>query len=749
MRPIALLPAFLCTTLLPAVAQQREPGKAAPEPTIRTTAEEVLLDMVVRDRKGRLIRDLRPADLEVYEEGARQAIKSFRFVESASAGEASAEAMPAAGASAQPQSAAPKTFASPAEVRLVSLVFDRLSSPDARRLARDAAAAFVNTELGTDTLAGLFVLDARLSVLQPYTHDRELLLRKIDLVSQGGQALFRSQPDPLQKQIDSTLSKGGAAGSLAGGGIDNSGPPQGLAAMTAATQHSGLRQPPVPGAFETVAAPAEVSGTRPFLDMLARVIELESRVLQRNFDRTNLYSLANLIREQRALPGRKTMLFFSEGLRVPLETSCELRAAISEANRANVTIYSFDARGLSPYLNFEGRNELAAATATSAALVFNVYENDFRIFERSEAALSAGSQAGMRDLAESTGGFLVANTNNLAVPIHRIMEEARIHYELSYVPKSRVYDGRFRKIEVKPLRAGISVHTRDGYYAVPLLPRQTVFPYELPLLEAINSDPQPRTFGFHVEALEFRQGPGLAQAVAVFEVPRGSFTLAKRPDEKAYRTRMSFVALVRDSSGQIVQKITRDIALMVPVDRRDAFERGNLIFTAPFLAAPGTYTMDAGVWDGEGMRVSVARKQVRLRSSPGLALSDIVLARQVQGLEEKPDPTDPLQFEDKVVTPAISGVFRKRIHTELSLFCAVYPEPAAKENPELKIEFIKDGQPAMSTSATLSLPADGSAVPYLARFKTADFAPGDYEAAVTVRHGGATAAGRAHFSVEP
>jgi hypothetical protein len=48
--------------------------------TLRSNSHEVLLDMVVRDKHEKLVRDLKPEDVEVYENGVRQQIKSFRLI---------------------------------------------------------------------------------------------------------------------------------------------------------------------------------------------------------------------------------------------------------------------------------------------------------------------------------------------------------------------------------------------------------------------------------------------------------------------------------------------------------------------------------------------------------------------------------------------------------------------------------------------------------------------------------------------
>ena len=47
---------------------------------IRSSVREVLLDVVVRDARGRLVNNLKPGDIAVYEDGVRQDVRSFRLV---------------------------------------------------------------------------------------------------------------------------------------------------------------------------------------------------------------------------------------------------------------------------------------------------------------------------------------------------------------------------------------------------------------------------------------------------------------------------------------------------------------------------------------------------------------------------------------------------------------------------------------------------------------------------------------------
>src|SRR6185369_3018493 len=50
------------------------------EEVVRVRSNEVRLDVVVKDKKGRPIRDLKNTDFEVFEDGVPQKVESFRFV---------------------------------------------------------------------------------------------------------------------------------------------------------------------------------------------------------------------------------------------------------------------------------------------------------------------------------------------------------------------------------------------------------------------------------------------------------------------------------------------------------------------------------------------------------------------------------------------------------------------------------------------------------------------------------------------
>ena len=171
----------------------------APDVVIRSSVREVLLDVVVRDAHGKLVNNLKPEEVAVYEDGVRQDVRAFRLVagsevrleDERQAAEAKAAGTQAAAAS--PTVAAPRPALNPLRtVNLVCLVLNDLTaaSPGAslanptRPFAFEAARKFINNQLRPNTFIGIFTLDASgLRPVYPFSNDRERLLKAAELAS--------------------------------------------------------------------------------------------------------------------------------------------------------------------------------------------------------------------------------------------------------------------------------------------------------------------------------------------------------------------------------------------------------------------------------------------------------------------------------------------------------------------------------------------------------------------------------------
>src|SRR5215813_4102186 len=71
---------FIIVPLFTIKLQCQAAGQQEKSDTIKIRSTEVFVDAVVSDRKNRLIGDLGQQDFEVYEDGVRQEITSFRVV---------------------------------------------------------------------------------------------------------------------------------------------------------------------------------------------------------------------------------------------------------------------------------------------------------------------------------------------------------------------------------------------------------------------------------------------------------------------------------------------------------------------------------------------------------------------------------------------------------------------------------------------------------------------------------------------
>jgi hypothetical protein len=441
-------------------------------------------------------------------------------------------------------------------------------------------------------------------------------------------------------------------------------------------------------------------------------------------------ALQQLIQAQAKLPGRKTVIYFSEGLIVPPEQPERLRAVVSAANRANIAFYTVDPSGL------DTMSRVRLSSMTTRAI--NAVD------QGGAAVKPTNYQDNLRTLAEDTGGFAIDNTNDARVPLRHAMEEVRAHYEAAYAPTSSNYDGHFRTIEVRVHRPGIHLQSRKGYFALPMLDGVSLAPFEASALTALNSQPSPHAFDFHAGVLTFRAGSQATECRAVFSVPSRALHFTEDAKAKLFRIRVEFLALVKDDEDQVVRKISRDLPFQAPMDKRAEFERGEVTVTLPLRLPPGRYHVEAVAYDTEGEAAST-RKISLVVPSAG-RLSDLVLVRSFQPAGEDRDATDPLESAAGKVTPELNATVSKSSGAAEGVYFVLYPGPGA--SPEVGLAISRDGKAV--TSARVSLPAaeaDGS-FRVLSGIPFSGFDPGVYEVTVTAAQGGATARRTAVIEVQ-
>jgi hypothetical protein len=467
---------------------------------------------------------------------------------------------------------------------------------------------------------------------------------------------------------------------------------------------------------------------------------------------SSLFSLLALSRQQQRLAGRKTILFFSEGIEVPPSLEHVLRTAISEANRANVSVYAVDARGLTDTRRLESTREtLEQAAAASRGQMASggvgaVTREQVFALETAESALRMDVQGALQDLAEGTGGTLIADTNDVGSAIRRAVGDMRGYYEVVYAPTNAEYDGRFRRIEVRTSRPGLTVQARSGYFAVPPGEGTATFPYEVDLLRALRTFPLPEAFT--VRTLPFRFGPegeGIRHTLVV-EIPLFGIAFERDPRGDTDRAHFSILAVVRDQTGLVVQKLSEDSPLFLPGGQREALKRGNAVFVRSFAVPPGRYTLETAVVDQLARRYSARRSALTIeRPPPGLSVSDVAFIKRREpvpaGALASPDPFR--QGETRLV-PWVS---EPRVGPEDSLSVLVVAYPPRPERTDVLLELVRDGELVSQSLSELPAPDTAGRAPFTAPVPTGELRPGRYAVRLLLKQGGLVAQREAHFVV--
>jgi len=317
MKALFSLLLIACVGVPPALVFGQTPTAQDQDDVIRVRSNEVRLDVVVKDKKGRPIRDLKAGDFEVLEDGVPQKVESFRFVT-----REGGLSVVIPGATDTKSATAPTTNP-PAPKRstpaVTALVFDRLS-PEARALAKKAGLAYAQEGMAAGDFTGVFGIDQTLRTVQNFTDDPQLVKDAVESVTGTAISNYNSNAGKMRDNVeranalDQQIASASGAASAAGAARDSAG----------ANAASGDI--------------ASASIAQKLLEMETQMLDHYERLERDQQGFATINSLLAVISPMQNLPGRKTIIFFSEGLKLPPSVVQKFPSVINAANRANVSI---------------------------------------------------------------------------------------------------------------------------------------------------------------------------------------------------------------------------------------------------------------------------------------------------------------------------------------------------------------------------------------------------------------------------
>jgi VWFA-related protein len=137
-----------------------------------------------------------------------------------------------------------------------------------------------------------------------------------------------------------------------------------------------------------------------------------------------------------------------------IDNQQRIRTIYDQANRANVSFYPIDPRGLVVF-----DESIVPNAGVGAGLFANP-----TLSPTKDNAQVVGRSNSLRGLAEATDGLAIVGSNDIEKGFKRITDDLSSYYLLGYYSTGRL-DGRFHSIRVRVKRPGVEVRARRGYLA--------------------------------------------------------------------------------------------------------------------------------------------------------------------------------------------------------------------------------------------------------------------------------------------
>jgi VWFA-related protein len=698
---IALL-CLLLTTVSVALGQQPTPSPSPePDEVLRINTELVQTDLMVFDKSGRFVDDLKPEQLELRVDGKPQPIVFFDRV---TAGSASEEA----------QLAAARGVARPADDKIkasvgvldrgrivVFFVDDLHLIPDSLRRTKKTLLHFINDEMGQNDQVAIASTSGSIGFLQQLTDNKTVLRAAVERLSLQPQQMPDGQRPPMSEH---------------------------LAQEIMVRYNREVLDFFIEGLIKDGFPPGP---------LLEDMVKSRARGIldQANaFTRNTFIALENLARTIAPLPGRKLVFFLSDGFLLnnnETVTNERLLNITNVAARNGVVIYTMDARGL-----VVDPSSDASQPATA--------DHTGRIQTAAFGEITA-MQTGLRTLADNTGGRALLNSNSLDAGITKTLQETATYYVISWRPESEEQKSdKLRRIEVKIKgRPELNVQVKRGFLSSAKKPATKT----APAADAKNSKPKTpvdeirsaiTAFSPTSElptslSLDYIDSPQNDGAMLTIAMQLPAEALAFDPAEGKFKAQVDVAGYVYNDKGQTGASFQE--RLTANADSMEiAHQRGRALYYASNVRlAPGLYQVRVAARDARSGRIGTAMQWVEI---PDLKTKRLTLSSLMVG-EMTADSLAAQTAESKsgAISQAQLNVARRFARTSRLRFVTfIYnaTRGASGTTPPdvaIQVQVLRDNQPVLTTAlrkvSTEGL-TDLARLPYAAEIPLANMSAGRY-----------------------
>lgn len=659
---------LLCFLTFAAFAQK--PTPTPDDDVVKISTNLIQIDVIVTDNKGKIATDLKPEDFEIYENGKKQDITNFLFVNTVTKTktiESIKKPNAKAGKDAMP---IPPIQLKPEQVkRTVALIVDDLGlSFESMARVRNSLKRFVDEQMQPNDLVAIIAVGNGAGTLQQFTSDKQQLYAAIEKLKWNAQGRAGITPfAPLgQISMNSTVES------------------------TTTTDENG-----------------ETTETAPDLADLQQQM-YNNNMLADIFATGTLGAINYVVKGMNELPGRKSVMLFSDGFPVcTIDTTtgesdldqCKrmeeaLKRLTDICNRASVTIYSFDARGLLNTMPNASDSVSIANTETSA---------------QTRSMQISDNQQGLEILANDTGGRTFFNRNDLTDTIGYALDDQKGYYLLAYQPDDETFDAkklRYNKLEVKLKRKDLVVRYRTGFFGI----------IDAKPLENVPQNPTDRTVAALMSPFAASEIPLRLNTLfgnnqtgsfvnSYLHIDAKKLTFVDQPDGTK-KLNFDILASSFGENGETIDQVGRAYRLSVPPETYKQMMEEGFVYSFVFpVKKAGAFQMRVAVRDAVSSKLGSASQFVETPDlkKGRLETSGIVLENFVE--DPSKEPLQHMTVNDITVgkgDPRTDTSLRKfQQGTFLRYILEIYNAKLGKDqkpNLQTQIRVFRDGKPVLNNA---------------------------------------------------
>jgi VWFA-related protein len=638
-------------TSAPGSGAGQDSQRSQDQPAVfKSGVDLVRFDVRVMDDAGRPLTDLRPEEIEIYENGSRLPVVLFQRITEPAESYVDA-ALRAVTAEVSSNEAFPRGH-------LYILIFDQqhITAGNEQR-ARLAAEQFVRRRVRPSDRVALFAIPGPGPQLG-FTADRSRVIKELGAIrgsyervvstALGEMAVYeahRVAQGDERLMVDLTTRMAAGVGDVAGG---------------ADTQRAGVGR---------TALAEDPAVTRRVLQENARAIVNQTDSASRQF----LQRLADIVAGFRAIEGRKTVVLFSEGF-FQENLSRELEAVAAAAAQSYAVFHTFD-------LNQRG-----------AGL------SDGQVADTTPATEIQARIAPLATLAVETDGMMVIDAAaRSGEALDTLADQAQEYYLVGFTPSedAQANRGKYRRVTVKVKRSGARVSARTGYALAP----ETTVASRRRAIDTVLGAPFVQQ-GLKIDYTTYvmkAEEPGSHRVVLSL--------VADLPVRSKATDTADVVFVARDvQDGRVVASGTDTIAL--PSAARAGSALGSGRWRVQFNVPPGSYMMRAVVREPGGLVGSADRRiDIRRLDGPDVTASDLVLGSALAGLPVRPRAYTGEGLSGVLELYGRSAVQLKDVAVKIELRTRADDKPVTSFTAELQ-DARQDDSGGMSRRATFLLPLD-------------------------------------------